>query len=154
MVPSSLDHRGRRLRTHMAARALQNLGLDSTGCGGGTRGLNYSPRDTIYRAPTTPLVRSMSSWESLLFLLPGGIECQDATRQRDAVSLTGTRCEERGPGPGNPLPGSIRTHTPCTRRPSQRHGDGQIDSRWDEPSSSSCSGRVQGTMSRPDKRNK
>lgn len=71
MVPSSWDHRGRRLRTHMAARALQNLGLDSTGCGGGTRGLNYSPRDTIYRAPTTPLVRSMSSWESLLFLLPG-----------------------------------------------------------------------------------
>lgn len=69
---------------------------------------------------------------------------QDATRQRDAASLLGTRCEERGPGPGKPLPGSIQSQLPVLATLPSDMVTGKSTVRWEEPSSSSCSGRGAG----------
>lgn len=75
VLQSSWEHRDRQLRTHMVVQALQNIGLDSTGCGGG-RGAQTIRGGTRFTRPSKkkPLARGMSAWESLLFLLPGGID--------------------------------------------------------------------------------
>lgn len=152
VLQSSWEHRDRQLRTHMVVQALQNIGLDSTGCGG-ERGAQTI---TIYKAQ-----QKKSHWPGAC---PRGSRCfscspveltdQNATRQRDAASLLGTWCEERGPGPGKPLPGSIQSQLPVLATLLSDVVTGKSTVAGTSPPAVLVLAGVPCTLSRLDKRNK